>query len=181
MLRIEIVFWMFVFVLASIGFVRGWAREILVTASVVLAYFTIFVLENYIPFVQGFFSPTESGFIPMSHFWFRLIILLLLLFFGYETPSLPRVSGNRFKRDNFRDSALGFFLGAINGYLILGSVWGFLAQAGYQPPFDKYIIPDFSQRAMELYAKLPPNWMMDAPLIYIAVILAFLFVIAVFV
>jgi uncharacterized membrane protein required for colicin V production len=181
MLRIEIVFWMFVFVFAAIGFVRGWAREILVTSSMVLAYFIIFVLENYIPFTNGLFQPTESGFIPMSQFWFRVLILALLLFFGYETPSLPRVGGNRFKRDNFRDSALGFFLGAVNGYLILGTLWGFLGEAGYQAPFDKYIITQFSDSALAIYEKLPPFWLLESPAIYIAVIVAFLFIIAVFV
>ena len=181
MLHIEIVFWMFVVVFAFIGFVRGWAREILVTSSVVLAYFIIYVLEHFIPIVSGFFAPTESGYIPMSQFWFRLIILILLLFFGYETPSLPRVGGNRFRRDNFRDSALGFFLGAVNGYLIVGSIWGFLEDAGYQPPFDAYIIQEFSNSAKAIISKLPTAWLLDAPLIYIAVIIAFLFIIAVFV
>jgi uncharacterized membrane protein required for colicin V production len=181
MLNVEIVFWMFVTVFAAIGFVRGWAREILVSASVILAYFIIFVLENFIPFVSDFFTPTESGYIPMSQFWFRLFILVMLLFFGYETPSLPRVGGNRFKRDNFRDSALGFFLGAVNGYLILGTIWGFLGEAGYQAPFDKYIITQFSDSAMAIYDKLPPFWLLESPTIYIAVILAFLFIIAVFV
>ncbi len=181
MLRIEIVFWMFVVMFASIGFVRGWAREILVTASLILAYFIIFVLENFIPFTSGFFQPTESGYIPMTQFWFRIIILTLLLFFGYETPSLPRLGGNRFKRDNFRDSALGFFLGAVNGYLILGTFWGFLGEAGYQAPFDKYIIKEFSDGALAMFDKLPPFWLLESPTIYIAVIIAFLFIIAVFV
>lgn len=181
MLEITIVFWMFVGVFAFMGFVRGWAREVLVTSSVVLAFTIIFVLESYVPFIASFFQNYQipgSEFIPKQQFWFRTIILLLLIFFGYETPSIPKVPGNRFKRDNFRDSALGFFLGAFNGYLVLGSLWAFMGQAGY--PFD-FIIQQFSDSALNLYGRLPPFWLLESPLIFIAVILAFLFVIVVFV
>ena len=47
MIPIETVFYMFIVVFAFIGFVRGWAREILVTASVILAYFIMFVLLSF--------------------------------------------------------------------------------------------------------------------------------------
>ena len=113
-----------------------------------------------------------------AYFWFQVIVLLLLIFFGYETPSIPRLSGNRFQRDNFRDSALGLLVGGFIGFMVLGSLWHFLGQYDYQYEF---IRPEFSQAAMELYEKLPPNWLMESPTILIAVIVAFLFLIVVFV
>ena len=180
MIAIENVFWMFVVVFAFIGFVRGWAREVLVTASVILAFFIIYVLLT-IGYVANFLSAgqvSDSGVITVQQFWFQVIVLLLLIFFGYETPSIPRLAGNRFKRDNFRDSALGLLLGGFNGYMILGSLWYFMGQYNYNYGF---IIPEFSQTAMDLYAKLPPTWLMDSPSILIAVIVAFLFLIVVFV
>ena len=180
MVEIQVVFWMFVIVFGFIGFVRGWAREVLVTASVILAYFIMFVLLS-IDIVTKFLTSGQtegSTVMTAQQFWFQVIILLLLAFFGYETPSIPRLAGNRFKRDNFRDSALGMLLGAFNGYLILGSLWSFMEQAGY--PYDLIREP-FSDSAMELVAKLPPTWLMESPTILIAVILAFLFLIIVFV
>jgi hypothetical protein len=120
----------------------------------------------------------DSAVMAKPQFWFQVIVLLVLVFFGYETPSIPRLAGNRFKRDNFRDSALGLILGGFNGYMILGSLWYFLGEAGY--PYD-FIIPQFSEAATELYTKLPPTWLMQTPEIYVAVILAFLFLIVVFV
>jgi uncharacterized membrane protein required for colicin V production len=181
MVDIATVFWIFVAFFAFLGFVRGWAREILVTASVILAFFVIFVLETYIPFVSGFFAQyqvPDSDVMPIQQFWFRTIIFLVMVFFGYETPSLPRISGPRFKRDNFRDSALGFILGAFNGYLIMGTLWAFLDQAGY--PYD-FVNGDLSAAAATMVDKLPPYWLLQIPHILIAVILVFFFIIAVFV
>jgi uncharacterized membrane protein required for colicin V production len=181
MLPISTVFWIFVVFFAILGFVRGWAREILVTASVILAFFVIFVLEQYIPFVGDFFSRyqvPDSVVIPIQQFWFRTVLLVVLVFFGYETPSIPRIAGPRFKRDNFRDSALGFILGGFNGYLIFGSLWSFLHDAGY--PYDLVVLP-IPPESLELVDNLPPLYLFRIPHILIAVILVFFFIIAVFV
>jgi hypothetical protein len=180
MIAIETVFWMFLVVFCFIGFVRGWAREILVTASVILAYFMIYVMLNF-GLVARFLTAgqvPDSNVITIQQFWFQVIILLLLVFFGYETPSIPRLAGNRFKRDNFRDSALGFIVGGFNGYMVLGSLWHFMGQANY--PYE-FIVTQFSQEAMDLYNRLPPTWLMESPTILVAVIVAFLFLIIVFV
>ena len=180
MIAVENVFYMFIVVFAFIGFVRGWAREVLVTASVILAYFIIFVMLK-IPYVETFLTNgkiPESAVITVQFFWFQVVVLLLLIFFGYETPSIPRLSGNRFQRDNFRDSALGLLIGGFNGYMILGSLWHFMGQYGYNYGF---ITRDLSDAALSLYEKLPPTWLMDSPAILIAVIVAFLFLIVVFV
>ena len=92
MIPISTVFWIFVVFFALLGFVRGWAREILVTASVILAFFIIFVLETYIPFVSDFFAKYQvpnSDVMSIQQFWFRTIIIGVLVLFGYETPSIP--------------------------------------------------------------------------------------------
>jgi uncharacterized membrane protein required for colicin V production len=181
MVEISTVFWMFVFFFAFLGFVRGWAREVLVAASVILAFFIIFVLETYIPIISAFFTGfqvPDSAIMPIQQFWFRTVILIVLVFFGYETPSLPRLSGPRFKRDNFRDSALGFILGAVNGYLVIGTLWSFMNDAGY--PFD-FIVAPLTQSSLDMISKLPPPMLLQIPHILIAVILVFFFIIAVFV
>jgi len=181
MIPIITVFYLFIIFFALLGFVRGWAREILVTASVILSFFIIFVLETYIPFVDDFFARyqvPDSAVMPIQQFWFRTIIMLVLVIFGYETPSIQRIAGPRFKRDNFRDSALGFILGGFNGYIIIGTLWAFLHDAGY--PYD-VVVGELSQDALEMISRLPPNWLLQIPHILIAVILVFFFIIAVFV
>src|SRR4030067_2852759 len=109
----------------------------------------------------------------------RTAIILLLTFFGYQTPNLPKVGGERFARERLQDSLLGIFLGALNGYLIIGSIWYFLAEANYQAvsyiiPPDPNSIP--GQAAIKLLGLMAPAWL-GVPFIYFAIALAFVFVV----
>ena len=179
MVELYVVFWMFVFVFAFIGFVRGWAREVLISASVVFALFVIFVLEQYVPLIGGYFESKtipDSNVIPIEQFWFRILVLGLMLFLGYEGPSLPRISGSRFQRDNWRDSLLGLVMGALNGYLIVGTLWAFLDEASY--PFGWVSAPPTT---VDILTKMPPDLLMQIPHIFIAMIVVFLLIIGVLV
>ena len=68
-----------------------------------------------------------------AQFWMRVVILIMLAFFGYQTPKLPKISEAKFARERLSDTLLGLFLGVLNGYLIVGTLWYFLAQANYAP------------------------------------------------
>jgi hypothetical protein len=176
MLSLTFVFWMFVALFALIGAMRGWARELLVSFAVILALFIISVLEHFVPFMRD----TITG---ESRFWVRSGILAVLAFFGYQTPNLPRLAGsNRFIRETLQDTLLGLFLGALNGYLIFGTLWFYLHDAGY--PFPYITAPNaadaLGQEALKLIPLLPPAWL-GTPVIYFAVALAFVFVLVVFI
>ena len=178
MVYLNFVFFCFVIIFAIIGAMRGWAKEMMVTASAVLALFIITVLETYVKGLSDSFAEPGST----AQFWERTAIILLLTFFGYQTPNLPKLGGARFARERFQDSLLGFFLGALNGYLIVGSIWYFLAQANYQA--ISYIVPPDpntvqGQAAIKLLTWMAPAWM-GIPFIYFAIALAFIFVIVVF-
>jgi len=178
MVYLNFIFICFVILFAIIGAMRGWAKEMMVTASTVLALFVITVLETYVKgLTQTYAEPGSTG-----QFWLRVAILILLAFFGYQTPNLPRVGGDRFARERLQDSLLGIFLGALNGYLIVGSIWYFLAQANYQA--ISYIIPPDpnsvpGQAAIKLLTWMAPAWL-GVPFIYFAIALSFIFVIVVF-
>ncbi|RPI34078.1 MAG: hypothetical protein EHM70_04045 [Chloroflexota bacterium] len=171
-------FFIFLVVLfAVIGAMRGWAKELLVTFAVILGIFIITVLERYVPAVYNSFAVPGSR----SQFWMRSIIMIVLVFFGYQTPNLPRLGSTRFARERLQDTLLGFFLGAFNGYLIIGTLWLFLHQAGY--PFP-YITPpvagtESGDAALRMLSWLPPRWL-GPPIIYFAIAVAFLFVLVVF-
>ena len=47
MISLLVVFYMFLITFAIIGGLRGWAKELLVVFSVVLAFFLIFLLEKF--------------------------------------------------------------------------------------------------------------------------------------
>jgi hypothetical protein len=49
MVGLNVVFWILVILFALIGMTRGWAKELLVTFSVILALFIIAVLEQFAP------------------------------------------------------------------------------------------------------------------------------------
>ena len=53
MMNIVYIFWMYVMIFAIDRCSRGWAKELLVSFSVILALAVIHVLERYIPLVQS--------------------------------------------------------------------------------------------------------------------------------
>jgi Colicin V production protein len=178
MVYLNFIFFCFVIIFAIIGAMRGWAKEMLVTASAILALFIITVLETYVKGLTQTFA--ESG--STGQFWMRVAIIILLTFFGYQTPNIPRIGGERFARERLQDSLLGIFLGALNGYLIIGSLWYFLSEANYQA--ISYIIPPDpnsvpGQAAIKLLTWMAPAWL-GVPFIYFAIALAFVFVVVVF-
>jgi hypothetical protein len=138
--------------------------------------FILSVLERFIPFVRD----TLTG---ESRFWLRSALVIGLIFFGYQTPNIPRLAqSNRFIREHFQDTLLGLFLGGVNGYLIVGSIWYFLHDAGY--PFPYITAPSaldaMGQSALKLIAIMPPI-LMGTPFIYFATAIAFVFVLVVFI
>ena len=180
MVSLVVVFWMYVILFAIIGAMRGWARELLVAFSVILALFIISVIERFIPFV----SRTLAA-VPPTLFWLRTAIILALVFFGYQTPNIQRLAGNaRFARERLQDILLGVFLGALNGYLVVGSIWYYMNDAGY--PFPNLISApqpgtEVWEATQDMMALMPPQLLGDSSAIYFAVALAFAFVLVVFI
>ena len=179
MIGLDTLFWALMVIFAVIGALRGWAKEILVTFAAILGLFVINALETYVPFVRDNLAVEDGS----SIFWLRIGIISLLVFFGYQTPNLPRLAGNtRFMRNHFQDSLLGLFLGAINSYLLWGSLWFFLDASKYR--FTSIVAPLEGTSTYEVAQKilplLPPNWM-GTPVIYFAVAIAFAFLLVVFI
>ena len=182
MVNIFFFFWLLVGLFAVIGAMRGWAKEILVSFSIFLALFLISLLENYVPFFRVLLESDDPS-TAQYVFWLRTIVVVVLAFFGFQTPSLQRfVASEKFNRDRLQDALLGFVLGSVNGFLIVGTVWFYMHQANY--PFPQWISPPVDEpgrAAVErLVAYLPPRWL-GIPGIYFAVAVAFIFVLIVFI
>lgn len=184
MVSLSFVFWLFVILAAIIGTLRGWAKELLVTVSVVLAIFVIDVLEEFIPYLQQLYLlGGEAALLPT-----RATIVILLAFFGYETPRITFLSKGAV-REKIQDAILGFFIGAFNGYLIIGSLWYFLHVADYPfvfilPPNDPNIVALVNSEALRstemLIGILPPVWL-TPPLLYFGVAVLFTLVVMAFI
>jgi hypothetical protein len=178
MVSLIVVFWMYVILFAVIGAMRGWARELLVSFAVILALFILTVIETWV----GFIRETLTA-LPTALFWLRTGLVIALVFFGYQTPNIPRLAAqNRFARERLQDILLGVFLGALNGYLIAGTLWYFLDAAGY--PFPNLIsqpVGSVLETTNQMMALMPPDLLGESSAIYFAVALAFAFVLVVFV
>jgi len=176
MMSLAVVFWMYVILFAIIGGMRGWAKEIMVSFSVILALAFIALLQRYVPFIKNELLPEEGPIL----FWLRTIILILLVFFGYQTPNISRISA-KLTREKLEHIILGIVIGAFNGYLIAGTIWFYLWKAKY--PFVKIIsAPEgtFAEIANNMLTFMPPR-VLGEPGIYFAVVIAFIFVLVVFI
>jgi hypothetical protein len=176
MVSLTFVFWMYVILFAIIGGMRGWAKEIVVSFSVILALTFTTLLSNYIPFVRDVLIKDSKE----LYFWLRTIILFLLVFFGYQTPNIQRFAA-KMNREKLQDMILGVFIGALNGYLIAGTIWFYMYDASY--PFPNIIAApagDLAKVAEAMLHYMPPK-LLGIPGIYFAVVIAFMFVIVVFI
>ena len=170
MITLNAAFWMFAAIFAVVGAMRGWAKELLVTFSVILALFILAVIEQFVPFMTSFLA--EGG--DDRQFATRAIILLIVTFFGYQSPNIQRLS-EVLVRERFQDSLLGFFIGLLNGYFVVGSIWFYLNAYNY--PYD-FVIAPLSEEFASILAYLPPSWL-GIPAVYFAVAIAFTFVVVV--
>jgi colicin V production protein len=176
MMSIVYLFWLFVIIFGIIGWMRGWAKELLVSFSVILALALNHVIRRYIPIAQ---SLPETD---VSLFWVRVSILLVLVYFGYQTVmSVPHLA-SKAARERLQDTLFGAILGAINGYLIVGTILFYLHIADY--PFEKVISkpvdPALLQTVNQMMLYMPPQ-LLGEPGIYFAIIIAFVFVLVVYI
>jgi len=176
MMSIVYVFWMYVFLFGVIGAMRGWAKELLVAFSVILSLALNHVLRKYIPLASNM-AETDP-----SLFWVRTIILLVLVYFGYQTVvSIPHLA-SRAARERLQDTLFGAFLGGINGYLVSGSILYYvhIADYSFQNVITKPTDPTLLATVNQMMLYMPPQ-LLGEPGIYFAIILAMVFVLVVYI
>ena len=175
MMSIVYLFWMYVLLFAVIGAMRGWAKELMVVFSVITALAVNLLLEKYIPLVRDLDKTTSSV------FWIRTIILVALVFFGYQTVNISRFAGKA-ARERLQDSMFGAVLGGFNGYLVAGSVLFYNHMANY--PYKNVISPATDAaviQAIDTMMKYMPPRFLGEPSIYFAVIIVLIFIIVVYI
>jgi uncharacterized membrane protein required for colicin V production len=176
MMSVVYIFWMYVVLFALVGWMRGWAKELLVAFSVILALALNHVLRRYIPLAQNLPETDQSL------FWVRTIILLVLVYFGYQTViSIPHLAAKG-RTEKLQDTLFGAFLGALNGYLVAGSILYYIHIADYpfQNVMSKPTDPAILQTVNQMMLYMPPQ-LLGEPGIYFAIILAFVFVLVVYI
>jgi uncharacterized membrane protein required for colicin V production len=167
---------MYVILFGVIGAMRGWAKELLVAFSVILSLALTHVLRKYIPLARDL-PETDP-----SLFWVRTIILLVLVYFGYQTViSIPHLA-SRAARERLQDTLFGAILGGLNGYFVAGSVLYYVHVADYS--FQNVILkptdPELLSTVNQMMQYMPPQ-LLGEPGIYFAIILAFVFILVVYI
>jgi hypothetical protein len=175
MMSIVYLFWMYVLLFAVIGAMRGWAKELLVAFSVITSLAVNLLLEKYIPLVRDLDKASSSV------FWIRTLILTALVYFGYQTVSLPRLA-SKAARERLQDALFGAVLGGLNGYFIAGTVLYYNHVANY--PYSNIISRATDPAIVEVIERMmnymPPRFLGE-PGIYFAVIIILIFIIVVYI
>ena len=200
MISILSAFWMFIILFGLIGAMRGWAKELLVIFSVILALFLIYVLESYTAFMVPFAEVLNrvenwtpgAGFqslpVPVQdelkvQFWSRAAIVGILSFFGYQSPRLAALR-DKARREKIQDVLLGAVLGMGSGFFIVGTLWWYMAAAQY--PFSPSILPpqpgtEMGDAALNAIKYFPPVFASNQIGLFFSVVVAFMFVLVVFI
>lgn len=175
MIELSSFLWIMVFLFAVIGYMRGWTKELIATAGIVLALFTLKQFEALVidPLTDGRQAPK---------FYLQAAILLLIAFFAYQTPPERLARGGQIRnpRESLQDGILGALVGALNGYLLFGSLWWYMDNLEY--PLSPFITPVApGSPSAELVDALPLSWMLsaDGGLLSLLMIALFVFVIVV--
>lgn len=184
MIPIHTMFGGLLFLFALIGSLRGWAKEIIVSFSVILALFVEHVLLTFVPPITVLFQNLP----PQSQFYVRAILFVILTIFGYASPSIVSQLGGKIARERLQDLLLGFFLGLLNGFLVVGTLLSFLNAANYGMTAGQtagvggITPPPPGSPSASLMRNLPPELIgRSNALLYIAVAASFVFVIVVFI
>ncbi len=176
MMSIVYIFWMYVILFAVIGAMRGWAKELLVAFSVITALAVNLLLEKYIPLVRDL--PDNA----VSLFWIRSIILIALVYFGYQTVASfhalhPRPHANvcRMRSSARCWAALMAISLQVPSYSII--MWqNIRIRMLSAPPTD----PAIAQAIDSMMRYMPPR-LLGEPGIYFAVIIILIFIIVVYI
>ena len=175
MMSVIAIFWMYVLFFAIIGAMRGWAKELLVAFSVVTALAVNLLLEKYIPLVRDLDKASTSV------FWIRTIILIALVYFGYQTVSISRFA-SKAARERLQDALFGAVLGGLIGYLVAGTVlfYNHVANYPYRDIMSPATDPVLVQAIDTMMRYMPPRFLGE-PSIYFAVIIILIFIIVVYI
>ncbi len=131
MISLDTMFWLLVGFFALIGALRGWTREVIATSGLVLS---LFALNQFGPFLISLLGATIDPALPdptalrRRQYYILAAVHLTITFFSYQGPAFAgsRLAERLRVRDSFQDKVMGAIVGAVNGYLIVGTLWAFL-------------------------------------------------------
>jgi uncharacterized membrane protein required for colicin V production len=172
MVQLSTILWTLIVLFAIVGALRGWTRELVSTAGIILALFATWQFDAVL------IQPLTRGATPEQIFFLYSGILVVISFFAYQAPTnivARRQQAVMDRRQGVQERLLGFVLGGVNGYLIFGSIWYYLDRTGY--PFAPYIFaPTPGSASAAMVESLPLIFLVQGNLLTVLVVVLFLLV-----
>ncbi|MFW5708719.1 MAG: hypothetical protein ACOCX5_00730 [Chloroflexota bacterium] len=117
MIQLYSLMWILAAFGACLGFIRGWNREIIGTAGIILGSFALFQFDALIRGTLLLTFPREQA------FFIQLAVFLIIVFFAYQNRMFEP---DRRDENSIQSGILGGLVGFANGYLIGGAIWYFM-------------------------------------------------------
>jgi hypothetical protein len=144
MVQIQELFFILIVVMGIVGMVRGFLRELGVTLVLIA---TLFALDRLIPILNGFVDGGGFGFLGMgpltesvssNNILFLIFAAMMIgaTYIAYQGETLAYEGTNP---RGIVGALLGFLIGAVNGYLLFGTLWWLMNY--YQYPFGLVATP----------------------------------------
>jgi hypothetical protein len=118
-IQLSAVLLMMALLFALLGYLRGWNKELISMAGIILGLFALFQFDSLLRGVL------LRGVARDQVFLIQTILFVAVVFFAYQTRALGRADSPG-GRDRLQEGILGALIGFINGYLIWGSIWYFM-------------------------------------------------------
>ena len=180
MIELNILVWSLAVVFAVLGWRRGWTKEVISMAGIVLGLFGLFQFDNVIRGQLLLAFPNDQ------RFYIQTILFLIIVGLAYDDRIGRQTSQRPDNRDPLQTKALGALVGFANGYLIGGTIWYLLdinRLPNGQYPLAPYIVaPPPGTASAAAIANLPlyvlTNNGTNGDLLSLAVVVLFVFVLA---
>jgi Colicin V production protein len=203
MINATVIFWVLIAIFGFIGIMRGWQKEVIATASVILALFALTQLNannrltNVIPEprLDGLEAVRQQELVDstkVNRFFVQAVPFLVVTFFGYLGPAITR----QFQAGKFPDKArvgvqegvVGFLIGGINGWLVISTLAYFAFRLNILPDQGQFpsvgpalFMPPAGGWSNFFFIESAAPVLLAGPTLVIAMVVLFLFVIIAFI
>jgi uncharacterized membrane protein required for colicin V production len=152
-ISLQFLFLFMIVFFALIGYLRGWQREVIALSGLIAAIAALIQFGDSITRLVGALTGGANVIDPYAirrqQFWIQAVFITIIGFFSYQVVArlADQAMGGRLGerlRGGLEKRILGALIGTINGYLLIGSLWGFLeyqiTSLGYVqlPPGEPY-------------------------------------------
>jgi len=158
---IEVVYGILIFVFALIGLGRGFLKELGTTTVMMVLLFFMSRFDAYLNrgLVKGITmvdATVTTDEVVLIECVVLLFVVMAVAFLSYHGETLA-FSGELPR--GIQSVALGLMTGALNGYLIAGSVWYYMDKYNYPIAFLGFSGTELSNGAMRIIEFLPLNFL----------------------